>query len=103
MGIMNGRKAVRYETLLRLSKDETFGMIDLGRVGETAQLWVNDVYCGACVSAPFRFEVGGRLAERENRIRVEVMNNLGYRERDSLSQYLPLPPTGLLGPVRTNG
>ena len=94
--------AVRYETLLRLSKDETFGMIDLGRVGETAQLWVNEVYCGACVSAPFRFEVGDRLTEGENRIRVEVLNNLGYRERDFFSRYLPLPPTGLLGPVRTN-
>ena len=77
-------------------------MIDLGRVGETAQLWVNEIYCGAEVSAPFRFDVEGKLKEGENKIRVEVMSNLGYRERDGLSQYLSLPPTGLIGPVKRN-
>ena len=93
---------IRYETQLCLLKDERFRMIDLGRVGETAQLWVNGIYCGAEVSAPFRFDVEGKLKEGENKIRVEVMSNLGYRERDGLSQYLPLPPTGLIGPVKRN-
>ena len=90
---------IRYETVLEISEDKAFEAIDLGRVGEAAQLWVNDVYCGACVSRPFRFELKGKLREGENRIRVEVTNNLGYRERDFYSRYLPLPPTGLLGPV----
>ena len=93
---------IRYETQLCLLKDERFRMIDLGRVGETAQLWVNEIYCGAEVSAPFRFDVEGKLKEGENKIRVEVMSNLGYRERDGLSQYLSLPPTGLIGPVKRN-
>lgn len=91
---------LRYEAVLSLPEAEKLWKIDLGRVGETAQLWVNHVYCGSCVSAPFRFEVGGQLKEGENRIRVEVMSNPGYSKRDSFSRYLPLPPTGLLGPVK---
>lgn len=74
-------------------------VLELGRVGETAQLWINGQTCGACVSAPFRFEVYGYLQNGDNTIRIEVMNNLGYRGRDSFSKYLPLPPIGLLGPV----
>ncbi len=63
-------------------------------------LWVNDVYCGACVSAPFCFEVRQAMRKGKNKIRIEVANNPGYRERDQFSRYLPLPPTGLLGPIR---
>lgn len=91
---------IRYDTMLNLSECEKIKTIDLGRVGETAQLWINDAYCGACVSAPFRFHVDGRMQRGENKIRIEVMNNPGYRGRDMFSQYLSLPPTGLMGPIR---
>ncbi|MGI5856100.1 MAG: glycosyl hydrolase [Candidatus Merdivicinus sp.] len=95
---------IRYEAVLPLSQENPADvMMDLGRVGETAQLWVNGVCCGARVSAPFRFCLDGKLVKGENRIRIEVRNNLAYRERDHLSQYLPLPPTGLLGPVKLSG
>ena len=75
-------------------------MIDLGDVGETAQLWVNGIDCGALVSAPFRFNVSKALNDGENEIRVEVMSNLAYREMDDISRTLPLPPTGIVGPVK---
>ena len=35
----------------------------------------------------------------ENRIRVEVIANMAYKERDEFSKYFPLPPSGILGPV----
>lgn len=89
---------IRYDAVCHLQGETE--IIDLGRVGEIAQLWVNEQYCGMCVSAPFRFDVRGILHTGENRIRVEIMNNLGYKERDRFSLYLPLPPTGLLGPVQ---
>lgn len=63
-------------------------------------LWVNDVYCGACVGSPFCFDARGILQKGENKIRIEVANNPGYRGRDMFSQYLSLPPTGLLGPIK---
>lgn len=95
---------IRYEAVLPLSQENPAGvMMDLGRVGETAQLWVNGVYCGSSVSAPFRFCLDEKLINGENQICIEVRNNLAYRERDRLSQYLPLPPTGLLGPIKLSG
>ncbi len=91
---------LRYETTLTMKENEDVRAIDIGRVGESAMLWVNGVYCGACVSTPFCFEVHEAVREGENKIRIEVANNIGYRQRDQFSRYLPLPPTGLLGPVR---
>lgn len=63
-------------------------------------MWLNDVYCGSCVSKPYQLDVRRKCRAGKNQLRIEVMNNLGYRGRDMFSEYLPLPPTGLLGKVR---
>ena len=60
---------------------------------------VNDIYCGACISKPYLFDAKFVLKEGENRIRVEVIANMAYKERDEFSKYFPLPPSGILGPV----
>ena len=91
---------LRYEATVSFDEGEKVSVLDLGRVGETAQLWVNGTYYGACVSEPYCFEVKEQIHAGQNVLCVEVMNNLGYRGRDSFSEYLPLPPTGLLGPVK---
>lgn len=91
---------IRYEAMLEVSEGKELRWIDLGRVGECAQLWVNDEYCGSCVYEPCQFDVRKFIHPGENQLRIEVMNNLGYRGRDKFSAYLPLPPTGLLGPVK---
>lgn len=91
---------IRYETTFELENSAEVAGIDLGDVGETAQLWINDVYCGSCVSKPYQFDVRGKCRAGKNQLRIEVMNNLGYRGRDMFSEYLPLPPTGLLDEVR---
>lgn len=72
---------------------------ELSDIGETAQLWVNDDYCGAVVERPYCFAFDGKLNKGENQLRIEVMSNMAYRERDKLSTYLPLPPIGLTGAV----
>lgn len=90
---------IRYETVWTIEKPEDFCVLQLSGVGETAQLWVNDCDCGAVVGKPYRFAIAGKLKKGENQLRVEVMNNMAYRERDPFSTYLPLPPTGLTGPV----
>ena len=91
---------IRYESVLKVADPQSVHVLDLGRVGEIAQLWINDQYCGACVGAPYRFEVEGCLYKGENQVRIEVLNNLGYHYRDQFSNYLPLPPSGIVGPVR---
>lgn len=90
---------IRYEAVWEVEKPEDFHILELSRVGETAQLWVNGNDCGTVVGKPYRFDVNGMLKVGENRLRIEVMSNLAYRERDVLSTYLPLPCIGLVGTV----
>ena len=90
---------ILYETTFQLSGSESYWWIDLGIVGETAELWVNDIYCGACISKPYLFNVKFALKEGKNRIRIETIVNMAYKERDEFSKYFPLPPSGILGPV----
>lgn len=90
---------VRCEAEWTEAQPEKIAAIDLGAVGEAATLWVNGECCGIAVGAPFRFCVAGKLHAGANMLRVDVYTNLAYRERDRFSTYLPLPPTGLLGPV----
>ena len=94
---------VRYETVFAVDNAAAIRVLDLGRVGETAQLWINDTYVGAQVAAPFRFDVRDALQNGENRIRIEIMTNLGYANRDMFSKFVTLPPTGLVGPVCIGG
>lgn len=91
---------IRYETKLTMHTADDIHLLELGRVGEVASVWINDEYVGAEIAAPYRLDVQGRLHNGENTLRIEIMNNLGYQNRDGFSWFLPLPPTGLIGPVK---
>ena len=75
-------------------------VLDLGRVGETAELWLNEQYVGERICPPYRFDVGTALRCGENSIRVRVCGNPGHRMRDGFSAYFMSPPTGILGPIK---
>ncbi len=79
--------------------DEDILNVRLTRVGETARLRINGSYCGTAVQAPYSFNVESHLKSGRNEIIVEVAANQGYARRDSFSFRLPLPPTGLFGPI----
>ncbi|MBO5222643.1 MAG: hypothetical protein J6C26_10055 [Clostridia bacterium] len=89
---------IRYEAVLSATGREQ--ILDLGLVGEIASVTLNGRKCGTAVSAPYVFEIGKAIKEGENLLTVEVVNNPVYRERDKFSTYIPLPPSGLLGPVK---
>ena len=74
--------------------------LDLGRVGQTARLWVNGHDAGVRITAPYAFPVGHLLTEGENTVTVEVANTLVGKVRDGFSYHMALTPSGLLGPVR---
>ena len=74
--------------------------LDLGRVGQTARLWVNGHDAGIRITAPYAFPVGHLLTEGENTVTVEVANTLVGKVRDGFSYHMTLTPSGLLGPVR---
>ncbi len=74
--------------------------LDLGYVGETAEVTLNGVKLGAKIAPPYVFDVGGAVREGTNRLEIEVVTNPVYRERDDFSRYMPIFPMGLTGEVK---
>ena len=72
----------------------------MGRVGQTARLFVNGTYAGIRIAPPYRFEVGDLLHAGANAIVVETADTLARKVRDRFSFFMQLPPSGLLGPLR---
>ena len=73
-------------------------MIDLGAVGETAELFVNGESAGCEICPPYRFEA--ELKKGANRLEIIAANNPAYKFRDKYSRFIALPPSGVLGPVK---
>jgi hypothetical protein len=91
---------IRYEATLRMEHKPAGRIwLDLGAVGKTAELWINDRYAGVRISGPYIFDITDVLAQREKRLRIDVTNTLAYRQKDDLSKYHPLDSVGLIGPV----
>ncbi|MBE6546686.1 MAG: hypothetical protein E7668_04515 [Ruminococcaceae bacterium] len=86
---------VRYEATLSIPDDYT--VLDLGEVGEVAEVWLNGKYMGARINAPYRFDLSEERIAGDNRLEILVKGNLAHRRRDGLSRYLQIPPTGILG------
>jgi hypothetical protein len=108
-------------------------LLDLGRVGDVAELRVNGRACGVRWMQPYVFDVSAMLRPGRNEIRIAVTNTLmpyvsgmtenppvpeALRERfgneatrfpDALRVakrefgYAPLPAAGLMGPVMAKG
>ncbi len=97
-------------------------LLDLGKVAESAKVWINDQEVGVLWSLPFEIKVGKFLKKGENSIKIEVANlmanrirymdqhglkwrnfheinfvNIDYEPFDA-SNWKPMP-SGLLGPV----
>ncbi|MBQ3149803.1 MAG: hypothetical protein IJB86_01005 [Clostridia bacterium] len=91
---------IRYTAEVKLNGDEEY--IDFGTVGEIAHLYINGKDIGTTVAPPYRFRISDAVKHGINEIRLDVINNPTYRERyvDWFSSYTPLPPSGLLGPVK---
>ncbi len=88
----------RYTATLSLAGDRPT-TLDLGDVGETAEVYLNGQYVGLRLLPPFRFDLSAHIRPGDNELTVVTSNPLGHRIRDSFSRYLLLPPVGLLGPI----
>ena len=51
-------------------------VIDLGLVGDTAEVTLNGMSLGSALTAPFAFDASGAIAKGENTIEVKVTNTL---------------------------
>ncbi len=88
---------IRYEATVELTERDV--VLELGDVGETAEVWINGRVAGVRLFPPYRFNLSGLAHAGENRVEILVTNTLGYRIHDSFSKFLMLPPSGVLGPV----
>ncbi len=91
---------MRYTFTLQVEEVPVNAVLDLGRVGQTARVFVNGQYTGIRITAPYAFPIASLLKEGENTITVEVANTLVGKQRDGFSHNMPIPPSGLLGPVK---
>lgn len=102
-GLLTFTGTIRYETefeLPEIPNDKNI-ILDLGRVYETAELWLNGELVGSKIAPPYCFFVNAMLKQGTNTIRVDVTNTL-VRERGQnlLDRDMVQEPSGLIGPVR---
>lgn len=89
---------IKYEAEIELEKKDY--VLDLGAVGEAAQVHLNGEYIGEKQIPPYSFEISKDRISDKNELTVIVSNHNGYAKRDSFSKYLLFEPSGLLGPVK---
>lgn len=88
---------IRYEWQQEIAQTGKY-LLDLGRVEEAAEVFVNGESAGVRIVPPYVFDIS-MVKPGINDITVIVSNHSGHRERDGFSRYLPFEPSGLLGPV----
>jgi hypothetical protein len=89
--------------------------LDLGRIGDVAEVRVNGRLMGTAWHAPYRLDIGSALQRGENRIEIRVANlwvnrligdrqpgakPAAYTVSPMYRADAPLRPSGLIGPVR---
>jgi len=89
---------VTYE--FTVESEEMVSYIDLGTVGEVAEVTVNGISCGKLVSTPFRFRIQEAWQKGENKVQILVATNCGYVKKNFCTSTITLPPMGLVGPMK---
>jgi hypothetical protein len=88
---------VRYTKTITL-KDPASVALDLGEVGEIAELFINGKPAGVRIAPPYRWDLGELARRGENRIEIDVTNAAQARWDDVFSH--GDAASGLFGPVR---
>lgn len=90
---------IKYETEFEIENEDSLYGISFGKVGETASVWLNGKYLGSKIGIPYIFEFKDALKQGKNKLKIEIINNPAYKERDFFSTYIQLAPSGIIGPV----
>jgi hypothetical protein len=90
---------LRFRTVFTLSPDQTQSplFLDLGAVGDIAELFLNGEPVGVCAWSPYIWEIGRFCRAGENRLEVWITNSTA-NQLEGLQR-----PAGLLGPVVLRG
>lgn len=89
---------IEYSAVINVKKaKKTF--IRFGSVGENAEVIVNGKNCGLLVCKPFIYDITDAVKEGENQLFVKVYTTIANDQRDPISMFVPLAPTGISGDV----
>lgn len=91
---------VRYEIEFQVDVIRENMILDLGKVYEIAELWINDRPAGVAICPPYRFNISKYLKAGINKIRVDVTNTLLNEQKDIFSLSYVQEPSRLIGSVR---
>ncbi|MHC4619466.1 MAG: glycosylhydrolase-like jelly roll fold domain-containing protein [Planctomycetota bacterium] len=94
-----GSYRIAFDVGPEMLRDDLLVELDLGKVHEVAEVWLNGKRVGVSWYRPYRVDITGCLKEGSNEVRVDVTNILkNYLADDEYSH-----PSGLLGPVMIQG
>lgn len=89
---------IRYDWGIEIVEKGRY-LLDLGQVGEAAEVFINGISAGRRLYPPYTFDVSDLLQPGTNEVCAIVSNHGGWQKRDGFSKYLMFEPSGLLGPV----
>ena len=89
---------IKYET--SFTAEEGRYLLDLGEVGEIAEVKLNGIDVGVKVIPPYNFDISKAVKQGENTLEIIVTNSNVFALRDRFSIYMRIEPSGLLGPVK---
>ena len=91
---------MKYSFQFNLDKVTEMMSLDLGTVNEVATVKLNGHPLGTRIAYPYQFDdISKFLKVGVNEVEIIVVNNLGIKQQDFLSQYMLIKPAGLLGPI----
>lgn len=91
---------IKYETDFNYYNVKGNELLQLEKVFEIAQVYLNGKDCGARICQPYIYEIGSYLKEGKNNLVIEVTNTLVNQQKDPLSRFSPIEPSGLIGHVK---
>jgi len=90
---------LRFDVGSEMLREDLVVELDLGKVYEVAEVWLNGNSVGVSWYPPYRIDLTGHLKQGPNELRVDVANIL----KNYLSKGKYSHPSGLLGPVKIRG
>ncbi|MFC5411129.1 glycosyl hydrolase [Larkinella bovis] len=116
-GIGTYEKTFRFSTPVDAGRNDRV-WLDLGRISEIADVWLNGQHLGIAWTEPYRFDITNWVKTGENTLKIEVANtwsnrltgdaltgekftktNISIGYRGTPWKQVPLIESGLLGPV----
>ena len=82
------------------SKKANSIILDLGYVGEAAEVKLNGQTVDTHPTLQYLFDLTDFAKEDNNSLSIIISNQLGYNHRDPFYSYLVFEPSVLMGPVK---